>query len=262
MTTGNNTVSFFSGKTLVTVPGHAAGPGYDLASGVGTVDAAHFVPELVKAVTNRPPDHDHGPPPCPSDGHHDDIAANGHGDGHCCPDLNGDGDGHDRCCPDPNGHGDDHCCPDGNGDGGGYDRCSDPGGDGGWSGQGDSGQAVAPGAGLVPGATGSSPSAHPITAGPLAAGASTATASTAMAPTIGAQPAAATTATTAAASPAGAQATAGTAAQPSTSTSTSATVTASASAGGPSAPTGYVTLVAPSGVVLGPPAEVRQVLRE
>jgi subtilase family serine protease len=49
VTQGNNTVSFLQ-PTLVTVKGYAAGPGYDLASGVGTVDAALFVPELAEAA--------------------------------------------------------------------------------------------------------------------------------------------------------------------------------------------------------------------
>src|SRR5580704_5997950 len=48
VTSGNNTVSFLQ-PTLVTVKGYQAGPGYDLASGVGTVDAALFVPELAQA---------------------------------------------------------------------------------------------------------------------------------------------------------------------------------------------------------------------
>ena len=33
-----------------TVKGYSAGPGYDLASGVGTVNAALFVPELAQAA--------------------------------------------------------------------------------------------------------------------------------------------------------------------------------------------------------------------
>jgi subtilase family serine protease len=48
VTTGNNTVSFLQ-PNLVTVKGFQAGPGYDLASGVGTVNAALFVPELAQA---------------------------------------------------------------------------------------------------------------------------------------------------------------------------------------------------------------------
>jgi subtilase family serine protease len=46
VTSGNNTVSFTQNNQLDTVPGFNAAPGYDLASGVGTVNAALFVPEL------------------------------------------------------------------------------------------------------------------------------------------------------------------------------------------------------------------------
>jgi len=49
VTAGNNSVSFIQNNALVTVKGFQAGPGYDLASGVGTVDAGLFVPELVQA---------------------------------------------------------------------------------------------------------------------------------------------------------------------------------------------------------------------
>jgi subtilase family serine protease len=49
VTAGNNSVSFLQ-PNLITVKGYAAGPGYDLASGVGTVDAALFVPELAQAA--------------------------------------------------------------------------------------------------------------------------------------------------------------------------------------------------------------------
>jgi subtilase family serine protease len=49
VTSGNNTVSFLQ-PLLVTVRGYNAGPGYDLASGVGTINAALFVPELVQAA--------------------------------------------------------------------------------------------------------------------------------------------------------------------------------------------------------------------
>jgi subtilase family serine protease len=52
---GNNTVSFRQGGTLHTVPGFAARPGYDLASGVGTVNAFWFVPELARAADQRRP---------------------------------------------------------------------------------------------------------------------------------------------------------------------------------------------------------------
>ncbi|HUZ25442.1 MAG TPA: S53 family peptidase [Streptosporangiaceae bacterium] len=43
---GGNTVSFRQGGKFHTVRGFRAGPGYDLASGVGTVNGALFVPEL------------------------------------------------------------------------------------------------------------------------------------------------------------------------------------------------------------------------
>ena len=50
VTSGNNTVSFKQ-HGLRTVTGFQALPGYDLASGVGTVDANLFVPELAKAAS-------------------------------------------------------------------------------------------------------------------------------------------------------------------------------------------------------------------
>ena len=46
VTKGNNTVSFTQNGHFSTVNGFNALPGYDLASGVGTVNAASFVPEL------------------------------------------------------------------------------------------------------------------------------------------------------------------------------------------------------------------------
>jgi subtilase family serine protease len=49
VTSGNNTVSFKQAGHVDTVRGFAAAKGYDLASGLGTVNAALFVPELVKA---------------------------------------------------------------------------------------------------------------------------------------------------------------------------------------------------------------------
>jgi subtilase family serine protease len=49
VTRGNNTVTFPQGGSTHTVNGFAAHRGYDLASGVGTIDAAKFVPELVAA---------------------------------------------------------------------------------------------------------------------------------------------------------------------------------------------------------------------
>ena len=50
VTAGNNTATFIQNDQLVTVRGFNAGPGYDLASGTGTVNAALFVPELVQAA--------------------------------------------------------------------------------------------------------------------------------------------------------------------------------------------------------------------
>jgi subtilase family serine protease len=46
ITHGNNTVTFDQNGTQYTVRGWNAGRGYDLSSGVGTVDAQFFVPEL------------------------------------------------------------------------------------------------------------------------------------------------------------------------------------------------------------------------
>jgi subtilase family serine protease len=50
VTKGNNTVSFTQGGTQHTVTGLSAQPGYDQASGVGTIDAARFVFELARSV--------------------------------------------------------------------------------------------------------------------------------------------------------------------------------------------------------------------
>jgi subtilase family serine protease len=50
VTSGTNTVTFPQGGSVHTVRGWDAVNGYDLASGVGTIDAAQFVPELVAAV--------------------------------------------------------------------------------------------------------------------------------------------------------------------------------------------------------------------
>jgi subtilase family serine protease len=47
---GNNSFPFTSGGKTHLVRGFAAQPGYDLVSGVGTVDAALFVPELARAA--------------------------------------------------------------------------------------------------------------------------------------------------------------------------------------------------------------------
>ena len=49
VTEGNNSVRFKQDGTWYDVTGFDAGPGYDLASGVGTVDAAKLVPELAGA---------------------------------------------------------------------------------------------------------------------------------------------------------------------------------------------------------------------
>jgi hypothetical protein len=46
VTSNDNTVSFRRGGQLVTVPGFPAGPGYDLVTGVGTIDALPLVYEL------------------------------------------------------------------------------------------------------------------------------------------------------------------------------------------------------------------------
>ena len=49
VTSGTNTVTFTQEGQTYTVTGYDAGTGYDLASGVGTVYAPDFVPELAKA---------------------------------------------------------------------------------------------------------------------------------------------------------------------------------------------------------------------
>jgi subtilase family serine protease len=46
VTSGNNTVSFTQDGKKYTIRGYSAGPGYNLASGTGTVNAAEFVPTL------------------------------------------------------------------------------------------------------------------------------------------------------------------------------------------------------------------------
>jgi subtilase family serine protease len=55
VTKGNNTVTFDAQGVAHTVPGFSAVAGYDLASGVGTIDAARFVPELVRAAVSPSP---------------------------------------------------------------------------------------------------------------------------------------------------------------------------------------------------------------
>jgi subtilase family serine protease len=48
VTKGNNTFSFSRRDKTIVVPGFSARPGYDLASGLGTVNAALFVPALAR----------------------------------------------------------------------------------------------------------------------------------------------------------------------------------------------------------------------
>jgi subtilase family serine protease len=50
VTMGNNTVSFTQNGKLYTVQGYSASPGYSMVAGVGTVNAALFVPELAQAA--------------------------------------------------------------------------------------------------------------------------------------------------------------------------------------------------------------------
>jgi subtilase family serine protease len=50
VTSGNTTVSFTQNGKLYTIKGASAKPGYDLASGVGTINGALFVPELARAA--------------------------------------------------------------------------------------------------------------------------------------------------------------------------------------------------------------------
>jgi subtilase family serine protease len=50
VTAGTNTVTFPQGGSVHTVRGFDAVKGYDLSSGVGTIDGAKFVPELVAAA--------------------------------------------------------------------------------------------------------------------------------------------------------------------------------------------------------------------
>jgi subtilase family serine protease len=50
VTSGNNTVSFTQNGKEYTIKGFNATRGYDLASGVGTVNGAYFVPELARAA--------------------------------------------------------------------------------------------------------------------------------------------------------------------------------------------------------------------
>ena len=52
VTSGSNTVSFTQNGKLYTVKGYSAKRGYDLASGVGTINGAYFVPELAWAASH------------------------------------------------------------------------------------------------------------------------------------------------------------------------------------------------------------------
>jgi hypothetical protein len=251
ITSGNNTVSFHQGNSLVTVPGHAAQRGYDLVSGVGTIDAAHFVPELVAAVTHRR--HDHGPPPCDAQGSHGTDAASGYGgDSHrCCPDPHGVAKGLERCCPDPDGWGQP------------AHGCGDPGGQDGWPGPHDPGQATGTGVVLSAGPAG------PI--GPAGASVAPSGANAASASGLASGPSVAggQVARTGPSSSVPAQAIAGSGSvgtQPSTSSSTSSSAPpgpAGLAAGGPgtASGTGSVSLVVPAGVLMGAPAAVDQLLR-
>jgi len=49
ITQGSNTVSFPQNGRIFTLQGYQAMPGYDLATGIGTINAALFVPELASA---------------------------------------------------------------------------------------------------------------------------------------------------------------------------------------------------------------------
>ena len=81
MTQGDNTVTFTNpgdGMTY-TVQGFPALPGYDLSSGVGTIDAAYFVP----ALAGRPkgPHHGQNWPPGSGNGNHHGEKHSGGGHG-------------------------------------------------------------------------------------------------------------------------------------------------------------------------------------
>jgi subtilase family serine protease len=66
VTRGSNTVRFIQNGKTVTVGGYRARPGYNLATGVGTVDAARFVQDLrlLRASSCPTRDDDHGRGPC------------------------------------------------------------------------------------------------------------------------------------------------------------------------------------------------------
>jgi subtilase family serine protease len=48
VTSGNNTVTFRQSSRSHTVHGYSAEPHYNLATGLGTINAAYFVPELAR----------------------------------------------------------------------------------------------------------------------------------------------------------------------------------------------------------------------
>jgi len=67
VTRGSNTVRFIQNGKTVTVSGYRAGPGYNLATGVGTIDAARFIQELraLRASSSCPAgEDDHGRGSC------------------------------------------------------------------------------------------------------------------------------------------------------------------------------------------------------
>src|ERR1022692_144139 len=49
VTSGSNTVSFIQNGKTYTLQGYQATPGYNLATGTGTINAARFIPELARA---------------------------------------------------------------------------------------------------------------------------------------------------------------------------------------------------------------------
>ena len=60
VTRGSNTVSFTQGRKTITVGGYQARRGYNLVTGVGTIDAAAFIRDLgaLRAPSCRPPGRD------------------------------------------------------------------------------------------------------------------------------------------------------------------------------------------------------------
>jgi subtilase family serine protease len=66
VTRGGNTVRFVRNGQTITVSGYRAGPGYNLATGVGTVDAARFIQDLraLRASSCPAGEDDHGRDSC------------------------------------------------------------------------------------------------------------------------------------------------------------------------------------------------------